>query len=107
MFDAAADVLSSCTHVVGVLQSEMIATRSASMLERGLEALPARHRPRLVGVVVNMFQGRSPASLEAFHLIAAGREGALLFETTIPRSDSFAAASLAGVPVRYAERDGG
>ena len=106
MFDNTADVLSACTHVVGVLQSEMIATRSAEMLERGLDALPASHRPQLVGVVVNMFQGRSPASLEAFHLIASGREGSLLFETTIPRSDTFAAASLAGVPVRYAEREG-
>jgi hypothetical protein len=85
----------------------MIASRSAMMLERGLEALPAERRPQLIGVLVNMFQGRSAGSVEAFHQLAAGRAGPLLFETTIPRSETFATASIAGVPVRYSEREGG
>ena len=106
MFDTTADVLAACTHVVGVLQSEMIAARAAAMLERGLEALPVDVRPKLAGVVVNMFQGKSQASVEAFHHVAAGPRGPLLFETTIPRSDAFSVASLAGVPVRFAEPAG-
>ena len=106
MFDATSDVLQACTHVVGVLQSEMIGMRSSEMLERGLAAIPPEARPALAGVVVNMFQGKSAASVEAFHRIATTPPGRHLFETTIPRSDVFAAASLAGVPVRFAECEG-
>ncbi|MCB9573045.1 MAG: ParA family protein [Kofleriaceae bacterium] len=106
MFDVTADVLAACTHVVGVLQSDMIASRSASMLERGLAALAPEARPRLVGTVVNMFQGRSASSMEAFHRIALGDSGTLLFETTIPRSDAFTSASLVGLPVGLAGRGG-
>ncbi len=102
MFDTTADVLTSCSHVIGVLQSEMIASRSASMFDKGLEALPASHRPKIMGVVVNMFQGRSAASVEAFHHLATAGDAGVMFETTIPRSDAFAAASLAGVPLRFA-----
>lgn len=105
MFDVTADVLGACTHVVGVLQSELVASRSSAMLERGIAAIPADRRPRLLGVVVNMFQGRSEASLEAFHAITSA-EAAPLFETTIPRSDAFAEACLSGVPVRFARQRG-
>lgn len=100
MFDTTADVLAACTHVVGVMQSDMIATRSSAMFERGLAALPEDSRPALIGVVINMFQSRSAASVEAFHQLAVGQSAPVLFETTIPRSDVFAAANLAGLPVR-------
>ncbi len=105
MFDVTADVLASCTHAVGVLQSELVASRSSAMLERGIAAIPAERRPRLLGVVVNMFQGRSEASLEAFHAITSA-DAAPLFETTIPRSEAFAEACLGGVPVRFARQRG-
>jgi len=107
MFDATADVLQACTHMVGVLPSEMSAIKSALMLESGLAAMHPAARPQMAGVVINMFQARSAASMEAFQRIAAGPPGRFLFETTIPRSDVFAAASLAGVPVRFAEPEGG
>ena len=105
MFDVTADVLSACTHAVGVLQSELVASRSSVMLERGIAAIPADRRPRLLGVVVNMFQGRSEGSLEAFHAITSA-DAAPLFETTIPRSEAFAEACLNGVPVRFARQRG-
>jgi chromosome partitioning protein len=104
MFDVTSDVLGACTHAVGVVQSELVASRSSSMLMRGIQAIPAERRPRFLGVVVNMFQGRSEASLEAFHAITS--DAAPLFETTIPRSDAFAEACLAGVPVRFVQRRG-
>ncbi len=106
MFDTTADVLASSTHVIGVLQAEMVATRSAAMFERGLSALPVAERPAVLGMVVNMFQGRSVASLEAFHLLTSDEPRRALFETTIPRSDAFALASLTGVPVRLADSKG-
>ena len=59
----------------------------------------------LLGVVINMFQGRSEASLEAFHALTSS-DAAPLFETTIPRSDAFAEACLSGVPVRFVQRRG-
>jgi chromosome partitioning protein len=105
MFDVTQDVLGASTHALGVLQSELVASRSSSMLMRGIQAIPAERRPRLLGVVINMFQGRSEASLEAFHALTS-TDAAPLFETTIPRSDAFAEACLTGVPVRFVQRRG-
>jgi len=95
MFDTTGDVLPACTHVIGVLPSDMIGVRSSQLLDRGLAAITAEQRPQLAGVVVNLFQGRSIASIEAFQRIAAAPPGRLLFETTIPRCDAFAAPRLA------------
>ncbi len=100
MFDVTRDVLAAATHVVGVCQAEMIAGRSFEMFQRGLASLPDQHRPELAGVVVNMFQGRVAASLEAFHGLCEQTELNRLFDTTIPRADAFAAAALAGQPLR-------
>jgi chromosome partitioning protein len=99
MFDVTRDVLAAATHVVGVCQAEMIAGRSFEMFQRGLASLPAEHRPELAGVIINMFQGRSAASLEAFHGLCEQNDLSL-FDTTIPRNDAFAAATLAGQPLR-------
>lgn len=105
MFGVTQDILSAATHAVGVFQSEMVARRSFAMFGQGLSAVPAERRPKLLGVVVNMFQRRSGASVEAFHGISDDADRYRLFETTIPRSDAFAAASLAGQPLRLAEGD--
>ncbi len=48
-------------------------------------------------MIVNMFQGRSAASLEA---LCEQTELNRLFDTTIPRNDAFAAATLSGQPLR-------
>jgi chromosome partitioning protein len=103
MFGVTQDILSASTHAIGVLQSEMVAQRSFAMFAQGLSALPAERRPQLLGVVVNMFQRRSGPSVEAFHGICDDADRYRLFETTIPRSDAFAAASLAGQPLRLAD----
>jgi cellulose biosynthesis protein BcsQ len=76
----AADVMAACGHLVGVVRSDHGAIAAATAL---------MSFPQLSGVVVNLFDGRSAASVEAFQRIAA--VGAPLFETTIPRADAIAA----------------
>src|SRR5262249_51461576 len=103
IFGPTLDILSGCTHALGVLQSEMIAQRSSMMLHRGLAAIRPERRPMLLGLVINMFQRRSGPSLEAFHGLCEDGDPQLLFETTIPRSEAFADASLVGQPLRTSE----
>jgi cellulose biosynthesis protein BcsQ len=107
MFQTTEAVLRSCTHVVGVFQAEILSSRSFSMFLRGLASLPAGQSPALAGVVVNMFQGRADASMEAFHRICNEGECYRLFDTTIPRSEAFGQATLAGQPLRVAARTRG
>lgn len=102
MFQTTEAVLRSCTHVVGVFQAEILSSRSFSMFLRGLASLPAGQTPVLAGVVVNMFQGRADGSMEAFHRICNEGDGYRLFDTTIPRSEAFGRATLAGQPLRVA-----
>ncbi len=102
MFHTTAAVLRAATHVVGVFQAEILSSRSFSMFLRGLAALPSGERPALAGVVVNMFQGRTDGSMEAFHSICTDGDRHRLFDTTIPRSDAFGRASEIGQPLRAA-----
>ncbi|HYU15067.1 MAG TPA: hypothetical protein VEL05_03320, partial [Candidatus Acidoferrum sp.] len=52
------------------------------------------------------FQRRSGPSLEAFHGICDEADSYRLFDTTIPRSEAFAEASLAGQPLRLLDAEG-
>jgi len=106
MFHATNAALEACTHVVGVFQAEILSSRSFSMFLRGLAAIPEARRPALAGVVVNMFQGRTEGSIEAFHRICNDGDRHKLFDTTIPRSDDFSRASMVGQPLRNAGRTG-
>ena len=105
MFHTTSAVLQSCSHVVGVFQAEILSSRSFEMFLRGLGAIPRDARPALAGVVVNMFEGRAHESVEAFHAICGQSDRHRLFDTTIPRSDAFSAASLAGQPLRTSGSD--
>jgi chromosome partitioning protein len=102
MLGTTGDVLGACTHVIGVVQSQVVAQRSFEMFHRGLELVAAERRPELVGVLINMFQRRSGPSLEAFHAICADGSHRL-FETIIPRADAFDDSSLAGRPLRFGD----
>lgn len=106
MLETTRDVLSSASHVVGVFQSEMVSGRSFEMFGKALAAIPEGRRPKVAGVVVNMFNGKSKASLEAFQRISADSGSGRLFDTTIPRHDAFQTASLQGAPLRFAEAEG-
>ena len=83
----AADVIGAAGHVLGVVRSDRNAPSAAVRLESHIDSFSGRG-PSLLGIVVNLFDGRSPPSVEAFHKIAAC--GVSLFETSVPRADAIA-----------------
>ncbi|MBF5041564.1 AAA family ATPase [Aggregicoccus sp. 17bor-14] len=106
MLGTTRDVLQGCTHALGVFQAEMVAGRSFDVFLQALRALPEPGQLEVLGTAVNMFQGRSRASLEAFQRLAAAGAGYRPFDTTLPRHDAFGAASLEGLPLRASQVDG-
>lgn len=99
MFGTTLSVLHGATHVLGVVQAEMLASRSFEMFQRGMERVREADRPSLSGVVVNMLQTRSATSIDALQRIAREADRQRLYETTIPRSEGFQQAVHAGQPV--------
>lgn len=100
MFGETRQFLGSCTHVLGVLQAELIASRSFSMFERALAHMPRGERPEVVGVVLNMLQSRHAASVRVLQEACAQLPKGWLLDTAIPRSDAFLEASEEGLPLR-------
>jgi cellulose biosynthesis protein BcsQ len=100
MFGTTHQILSGCTHVIGVLQSEVVAHRSFAMFMHGLEALPADRRPSVLGVFLNMLQVGHAASVAVLSDICAELPKDWLFDTAIPRTTAFLDASEAGIPLR-------
>ncbi|HVZ37473.1 MAG TPA: hypothetical protein VG963_33865, partial [Polyangiaceae bacterium] len=99
MFGNTRQFLPSCTHVLGVLHGELIASRSFGMLERALDQLPKAERPQVAGVVLNMLQTRHPASVRVLQNACAHLPKGWLLDTTIPRSDAFLDATEEGLPL--------
>lgn len=100
MFGGTRQFLGSCTHVLGVLQAELIASRSFTMFERALSHIPRGERPEVVGVVLNMLQSRHSSSVRVLQEACAQLPKGWLLDTAIPRSDSFLEASEEGLPLR-------
>ncbi len=100
MFHTTRAVMGAATHVVGVFQADPVSSRSFPVFLESVHALPEPERPKLAGVVVNMFQGRAGGSIEAFHGICQDGDRHQLFDTTIPRSDAFSEATQEGMPLR-------
>jgi chromosome partitioning protein len=100
-------VLRASTHAVAIVQAEPIALRGAMHVPRALDALPARERPALIGVVLNMLDRRVGASLgmleEACRVFGADT----VLDIAIPRSGVFIEASESGAPVALLESGGG
>lgn len=88
------DLIDACAHVIGVVRSDRGAASAALTLQQHIDS--QEHGPRLAGIVVNLFDGHSTTSLEAFQRIADC--GAPLFETSIPRADAIAADAVAAAP---------
>jgi cellulose biosynthesis protein BcsQ len=105
MFGGTRQFLSSCTHVLGVLQAELIASRSFSTLERALEMTPPAERPQVVGIVLNMLQARHGASVKVLQDACAHLPRGWLLDTAIPRSDAFLDATQEGVPLRLLDEE--
>lgn len=99
MFGTTHQILCACTHVIGVLQAEVIAQRSFTMFSRGLEAVDAAVRPVVLGIALNMLQPGSVESVDVLARACADLPPRTLFDTTIPRSPAFLHAAAEGVPV--------
>jgi chromosome partitioning protein len=100
MFGPTRQIMGGCSHLLGVLQAELIASRSFTMFSRALDAVPKSERPEVVGVVLNMLQSRHPGSVNVLSDACAGLPKRWLFDTAIPRSDAFLTATEEGLPLR-------
>ncbi len=105
MFGATRAILRGVTHVVGVLQAEVLASRSFPRFSEALAALPEGRRPAVAGVVLNMLQTRHQASLGVFQGALEELPPEWLFDTTIPRHPAFLEATQHGVPLRQLDED--
>ncbi|HSU42355.1 MAG TPA: AAA family ATPase, partial [Polyangiaceae bacterium] len=81
MFGVTRAILRASTHVVGVLQAEVLAARSFTRFAEGLATIPEEQRPAVIGVVLNMLQTRHHASLGVFQDALADLPSAWLFDT--------------------------
>jgi chromosome partitioning protein len=99
MFGVTYQILSACSHVIGVLQAEVIAHRSFSMFADCLGLLPESARPKVLGVFLNMLQLRHSASIDVLARACDGLPKDWLFETSIPRNSAFLDTTAAGVPL--------
>lgn len=105
MFGTTRSILRGATHVVGVLQAEVLAARSFQRFSEGLAALPEGRRPAVLGVALNMLQTRHHASLSVFQGALENLPAEWLFDTTIPRHPAFLEATHHGVPLRQLDED--
>lgn len=105
MFGMTRAILRAVTHVVGVLQAEVLAARSFGRFSEGLSSLPDQRRPEIVGVVLNMLQTRHQASLGVFQDALSELPSHWLFDTTIPRHPAFLDATQQGVPLRQLDEE--
>lgn len=101
MFGPTRAVLANASHVLGVLQAEVIAARSFARFSQGLETLRPEQRPSVLGVVLNMLQTRHHASLGVFQEALQELPSEWLFDTTIPRHPAFLEATHQGLPLRH------
>jgi chromosome partitioning protein len=100
MFGMTHDILGGCSHVLGVLQAEVLAQRSFGRFVEGLEVLPPAQRPKVVGVVLNMLQTVHGASVGVLKDACDRLPAQWLFDTAIPRSNAFLEAAEMGLPLR-------
>jgi chromosome partitioning protein len=99
MFGVTHQILGACTHVLGVLQAEVIAQRSFNMFADCLQTVPEAERPQVVGVFLNMLQIAHNASVGVLERACEKLPRHWLFETSIPRNPAFLDATAAGVPL--------
>jgi cellulose biosynthesis protein BcsQ len=101
MFGVTHQILSSASHVIGVLQAEQMAARSFERFSEGLAAVAPAQRPAVAGIVVNMLQTRQDASMSVFQSACQDLPAEWLFDTSIPRHSVFLDSTHAGVPLRH------
>jgi chromosome partitioning protein len=100
MFGTTLQIATRCTHLLGVLQAELIASRSFAMFKRTIELIPRQSRPEIAGVVLNMLQTRQTGSVHVLQDACSALPRQWLLDTAIPRSDAFLQATVEGLPLR-------
>jgi chromosome partitioning protein len=103
MFGMTYQILSACTHVLGVLQAEVIAQRSFSVFSDCLNMVPEASRPQVLGIFLNMLQLQHQVSVEVLARACESLPKHWLFETLIPRNAAFLNATAQGVPLHMCE----
>lgn len=98
-------VLTASSHVVGVLQAEVVASRSFSRFQQGLRALANGMQPNVLGVVINQLEMRHAASLSVFQAACGDLPSEWLFDTSVPRHRAFLDATQEGVPLRHMDEE--
>ena len=100
MYGVTREILQASTHVLGVLQAEVVALRSFERFAQAVRSIPEAERPEVLGVLLNMLQTRHGASLEVFQDSCAQLPKEWLLDITIPRHPAFLDATREGLPLR-------
>jgi cellulose biosynthesis protein BcsQ len=103
MLGATQQILAAASHVLGVLQAEVLSQRSMTMFRYALEALPRERRPEVLGILINMVQVRHGISLDVLKELGESLPPRWLLETTLPRNPAFLDATRAGLPLRLVD----
>ena len=93
--------IEAATHVMSPLQAEPLALRSVGQLLALIDRIRAEKNPdlSLLGVVLSMFDRKTPASLEVAETLWTKFPGGIILDTVIPRDETFLEASLRGSPL--------
>ncbi len=93
-------VLRGCDEVVGVVQAEALGVRSFPALVGFLQGCATEGRPRLSGVVVNMFQYEQRVAHAVLHEALRDLPPDSMLQPAVPRDAALMEAAAAGVPVK-------
>jgi len=104
MLGSTQQILAGATHVLGVLQSEVLSQRAMGMFTYALEAVPAAQRPAVLGILINMVQVRQGTSLDVLKELGESLPASWIFETTLPRHPAFLDATRVGLPLRLVDQ---
>jgi chromosome partitioning protein len=93
--------LEASTHVLSPLQCEPLALRSVGQILALIDRIRVEKNPRLslLGVVLSMFDRKTPASLEVAETLWTKFPGGIILDTVVPRDEIFLEASLRGAPL--------
>lgn len=93
--------LEAATHLLSPLQAEPLALRSVGQLLALVDRIKREKNPKLslIGVVLSMFDRKTPASLDVAETLWVKFPGGIILDTVIPRDEIFLEASLRGAPI--------
>lgn len=98
--------MEAATHVLAPLQAEPLALRSIGQILALVDRIRTEKNPSLalVGIVLSMFDRRTPASLDVAETLWTKFPGGIIVDTVIPRDEAFLEASLRGAPLALMQR---